>query len=98
MRVTSDPGAQPGPYLMRLEGGLTEAGEERAGGYLRGPVQAWLAGGWWTCVVLLDLRRLLMVREPPGPSCKRKKQATPWRRLQILTGSRRAMPGLGERI
>lgn len=35
---------------------------------LGAPVQAWLAGGWWTCVVLLDLRRLLTVREPPGPS------------------------------
>jgi hypothetical protein len=26
-----------------------------------------LVHGWLTCVVLLDLRRLLMAREPPGP-------------------------------
>lgn len=47
----------------------------RAGGYLRGPVHAGLACGWWTCVVLLDLRRLLMAREPPGPaaSCRKRK-------------------------
>lgn len=75
-QLTSGPGGQPGPNLVRLEGGLTEAGEARGwGGYLRGLVQAWLAGGWRTCVVLLDLRRLLMAPEPPGPSCKRKKSA-----------------------
>lgn len=26
-----------------------------------------MACGWLTCVALLDLRRLLMAREPPGP-------------------------------
>lgn len=34
---------------------------------LKGLAHAWLACGWWTCVVLLDLRKLLIAREPPGP-------------------------------
>lgn len=76
-KVTSGPTAQPVSTLVRLEG-LTEGGRRAAGrGYLRGPVHAWMACGWWTCVVLLDLRRLLMARVPSGPvaSCTKGKQA-----------------------
>lgn len=79
---------------MRLQEGLTEAGGEGARGYLGAPVQAWLAGGWWTCVVLLDLRRLLTVREPPGPSCRQGETSTPWRGLQTLAGAPHAILGL----
>lgn len=45
-----------------------------AGGYLRGPGHACLACGWWTCEALLDLRRLLVALEAPGPapSCKKR--------------------------
>lgn len=60
--------------LLRLSGlflppGLPSKSIRKSGGSagLRGPLHAWLACGWWTCVVLLDLRRLLMAREPPGP-------------------------------
>lgn len=71
---------EPVATLVRPEG-LTEAAPRmpgfpgRAGGYLRGPAHAGLACGWWTCVALLDLRRLLMAREPPGPaaSCRERK-------------------------
>ena len=87
---------------MRLGEGLTEAGEQDRStwgvrGYLRGLGHAWLACGWLTCVALLDLRRLLMAREPPGPgfSCKKEgKQLTVWLRFQTLASPLRARPGL----
>lgn len=60
--------------LLRLAGlflplGLPSKSVRKSGGSasLRGPVHAWMACGWWTCVVLLDLRRLLMARVPSGP-------------------------------
>lgn len=67
VKVTSGPTARPECMEQRLEG-LMEAGR-RGGlwGYLKGLAHAWLACGWWTCVVLLDLRKLLIAREPPGP-------------------------------
>lgn len=60
--------------LLRLAGlflplGLPSKRVRKSGGSagLRGLGHAWLACGWLTCVALLDLRRLLMAREPPGP-------------------------------
>lgn len=42
-------------------------------GYLGEPVHDWL-----TCVVLLDLRRLLIAREPPGPVASWRREKRTW--------------------
>lgn len=60
-------------------------------GYLGEPVHDWL-----TCVVLLDLRRLLIAREPPGPVVSWRREKRTWLAEKTQTlASGSARPGLG---